>query len=110
MTIIALSQPHMNTKTKSSNAKWAGSDSNQRPPPCQGSLSSKEITTSDGMYIRSEENRLSGSYSHEFWSGFQLYLSKNNNHLGTRDRFNYARKYTNILDIGHAQQLLELSH
>ena len=33
------------TKTIIQNAKWAGSDLNQRPPSCQGSLLSKETTT-----------------------------------------------------------------
>jgi hypothetical protein len=34
----------------------------------------------------------------DFWSGFQSYLSNNNNHLGTRDRLNYAIKYAHMLD------------
>jgi hypothetical protein len=60
--------------------------------------------------MASTENKLSGSYSQVFWSGFQSYLTKNNNHLGTRDRLNYAMKYAHILDTGDAQQLLEMSH
>jgi hypothetical protein len=46
----------------------------------------------------------------DFWSGFECNLSKNNNHLGTRDRLNYAMKYTRILQTGDARELLELSH
>ncbi len=96
------------------NAKWAGSDSNQRPPPCQGSLSSKQITISEGSYVKSSEHtslaNYKVTYSPDFWYGFQSYLSKNNNHLGTRDRLNYAMKYAYILDTGDARQLLELSH
>ncbi|MFL6339484.1 MAG: hypothetical protein ACJ71E_12745 [Nitrososphaeraceae archaeon] len=46
----------------------------------------------------------------DFWSGFQSYLSKNNNHLGTRDRLNYAIKYAHMLDTYDARELLQLSH
>jgi Archaeal phage integrase len=49
-------------------------------------------------------------YGSDFWSGFQLYLNKTNNHLGTRDRLNYAMKYAYILHTGDARQLLEISH
>jgi Archaeal phage integrase len=87
---------------------------NQRPPPCQGSLSSKEITIPEGGQVKSSEHKPLGNYkatySQDFWSGFQSYLSKNNNHLGTRDRLNYAMKYVYILETGDARQLLELSH
>jgi hypothetical protein len=33
--------PKAKTKTTTLNAKWAGSDSNQRPPPCQGGILTK---------------------------------------------------------------------
>jgi hypothetical protein len=98
--IIVLNQPCTKTKTTKENAKWAGSDLNQRPPPCQGKLLSKEISSTDG----------SKSKSHDFWCSFRSYLSKNNNHIGTRDRLNYAMKYAYILDTGDARELLELSH
>jgi hypothetical protein len=45
----------------------------------------------------------------DFWSGFQSYLNKNNNRLGTRDRLNYAMKYAHILHTGDARELLQLS-
>ncbi|MFL6320351.1 MAG: hypothetical protein ACJ72Q_07750, partial [Nitrososphaeraceae archaeon] len=106
--------PKAKTKTTTLNAKWAGSDSNQRPPPCQGSLSSKQITISEGRHVKSSEHiplrNYKATYSQDFWSGFQSYLNKNNNHLGTRDRLNYAMKYAYILDAGDARLLLELSH
>ncbi len=46
----------------------------------------------------------------DFWSGFQSYLSKNNNHLGTRGRLNCAIKYAHMLDTYDARELLQLSH
>jgi hypothetical protein len=49
-------------------------------------------------------------HKQDFWSGFKSYLRKNNNHLGTRDRLKYARKYVNVLNRGDARLLLELSH
>ena len=39
---------------------------------------------------------------------FSIILEQNNNHLGTRDRLNYARKYAKVLDTGDARLLLEL--
>jgi hypothetical protein len=30
--------PYHETKVNTTKAKWAGSDSNQRPPPCQGGI------------------------------------------------------------------------
>jgi hypothetical protein len=119
MTIVALIFPTMNTKTTTFNAKWAGSDLNQRPPPCQGLLLSNETNSIDdlvfidGNYVKSAENKSSENYmiySPDFWSGFQSYLNKNNNHLGTMDRLNYAIKYAHILDTCDARELLELSH
>jgi hypothetical protein len=103
------------TKTTTKNAKWAGSDLNQRPPPCQGSLSPKEIirVSFRGNNKKSYGNQSSADYvvyGQDFWLGFQSYLSKNNNHLGTRDRLSYAMKYASILDTGDARHLLELNN
>ena len=92
---------------------------NQRPPPCQGSLLSKETTSVEGFVsVGRNNNKSYGNqssadyvvYGHDFWLGFQSYLSKNNNHVGTRDRLNYAIKYASILDTGDARQLLELNN
>jgi hypothetical protein len=105
------------TKIISKNAKWAGSDLNQRPPPCQGKLLSNEnivhlVAANKRDSSTSSENQSSGTSminDSYFWSGFQSYLNKYNNHVGTRDRLNYAVKYAHILDTGEAHQLLELS-
>ena len=97
------------TKTITSKTKWAGSDLNQRPPPCQGSLLYRDIRSNDSLFVY--KDRVKSAISHsDFWSGFQSYLSKHNNHLGTRDRLNYAIKYAYILDTGDARQLLELNN
>ena len=101
---------NIETKTISKNAKWAGSDLNQRPPPCQGSLPYKETTRTGITYVSSCEAKSSGNHGPDFWSGFQLFLNKNNNHRGTRDRLNYAVRYAYILDRGDARQLLELKN
>jgi hypothetical protein len=101
--------PKAKTKT-TLNAKWVGSDSNQRSPPCQGSLSCEEATAFEERYSKPPKNELPCIYSPDFRSSFQSYLNKNNNHLGTRDRLNYAMKYAHVLDTGDARQLLELSH
>jgi hypothetical protein len=93
------------------NTKWAGSDLNQRPPPCQGKLISNDISSTDRLVSVGESYiGCSKSTSPDFWSSFQSYLSKNNNYLGVRDRLNYAMKYAYILDTGDARHLLELSH
>jgi intergrase/recombinase len=91
--------PKAKTKTTT------GSDSNQRPPPCQGLLSNEissidDLVFPDRSYIKSSKKESSINCmvnGPEFWSGFQSYLNINNNHLGTRDRLNYAMKSLSAL-------------
>ena len=46
----------------------------------------------------------------DFWTGFETFLTKTNNHRGTKDRLNYARRYGHILKTKDAHELLELTN
>jgi hypothetical protein len=122
---IESNQTSKETKNKKLNAKWAGSDSNQRPPPCQGSLMLAEY--SNYTYEAKDTEGLGGPSSgsltaasslvpkyeeglEDFWTGFETFLTKTNNHRGTKDRLNYARRYGHILKTKDAHELLELTN
>lgn len=98
-----------------------GFEPNDRP--CQGLPLSSKISSIDNsvftgpvldrslIKLPQKESSIKCNMSgRDFWSGFQSYLSKNNNHLGTRDRLNYAIKYAHMLDTYDARELLQLSH
>jgi hypothetical protein len=61
------------TKTTTLNAKWAGSDSNQRPPPCQGGILTKLDHRPLTPIIRLPLNRLN-IYSHTPIKNYTAYI------------------------------------
>ena len=97
---------------------------NQRTPPCQGASFLPEGHTSVTSEVQCKRSLKDISflqyndiiskldnliYSQEFWSGFEHFLKRTNNHRSTKDRLNYAHLYAHILQKGDARVLLELS-
>jgi hypothetical protein len=66
------------TKTTTQNAKWAGSDLNQRPPPCQGGILTKLDHRPLTQIIRLPLNRLN-IYSPTPIKNYTAYISRRRN-------------------------------
>ena len=77
---------------------WAGSDSNQRPPPCQGSLVTLSNTSNNNMLDQG------------FWNGYKEYLQRIGTNTTVNDRYNYSIKYCKYLfDENTINELLTFS-
>ena len=93
---------------------WAGSDSNQRPPPCQG-FCMQGVTTGCnvdgwGRHFKSDPAilRPDDSDDNGLWLKFEQYILGRQNPHTAKDTLRYASRYAHVLEQGNAQDLLDL--
>ena len=67
--------------------QWAGSDSNQRPPPCQGGILTSNVKHASNRDVSDED----------FWKRYRTYLQRIGTRTTVNDRFNYSVKYFKYL-------------
>ena len=99
------SQNKRTAAVKIRSVKWAGSDSNQRPPPCQGITPSRNVSNFGHRF----ESNPTHFNNQEFWDSFGDYLQTQNNRTTSNDRINYAKKYYYILLNNDPSEILSLS-
>ena len=81
-------------------SEWAGSDSNQRAPPCQGGILTSNVKDVDNKQIADKN----------FWNGYRIYLQRIGTKTTVNDRFNYSIKYFKYLyDENSIGELLTFS-
>ncbi len=86
-----------------------GENENNRATYEVGRVGFEPTTPAMSRLVRINDVTDAEDINTKFWKGFESFLKQTNNQRSTRDRFNYARNYFQILEQSDASELLELT-